>query len=42
MTDSLNVTSERVDDTPVLLAQIERMGIAEVLNLFVNCIYLLE
>ena len=32
MTDSLNVTSERVDDTPVLLAQIERTGIPEVLD----------
>ena len=32
MTDSLNVTSERVDDTPVLLAQTERMGIPEALD----------
>jgi len=32
MTDNLTVTNERVDDLPVLLTQIERMGIAEVLD----------
>jgi transposase len=32
MTDNLSVTNERVDDLPVLLMQIERMGIAEVLD----------
>jgi transposase len=32
MTDNLSVTNERVDDLPVLLTQIERMGITEVLD----------
>jgi transposase len=32
MTDTLAVTTERVDDIPVLLAQQERMGIPELLN----------
>lgn len=32
MTDNLTVTNERVDDLPVLLTQIERMGITEELD----------
>lgn len=32
MTDQLTVTSERVDDLPVLLAQQARMGVAELLD----------
>jgi transposase len=32
MTDELTVTSERVDDIPVLLAQQARMGVAELLD----------
>jgi transposase len=32
MTDKLNITSERVDDIPLLLAQIEGMGIPELLD----------
>jgi len=32
MTDTLTVTTERVDDIPVLLAQQQRMGVAELLD----------
>src|SRR5258708_18304558 len=32
MTEKLTMTTERVDDIPVLLAQSERMGIAELLD----------
>lgn len=32
MTEKLTVTSERVDDTPLLMAQQERMGIPRLLN----------
>lgn len=32
MTNELNITSERVDDIPLLLAQIKGMGIAELLD----------
>ncbi|MBI3973994.1 MAG: transposase [Chloroflexi bacterium] len=32
MTETLTVTSERVDDLPLLLAQMERMGLAAVLD----------
>jgi len=32
MTEQLTVTTERVDDIPLLLAQIEKMGIAELLD----------
>jgi transposase len=32
MTDNLSVTSERVDDLPVLLTEIERMGVVQVLD----------
>lgn len=32
MADNLNVTTERVDDIPVLLAQAEKIGVAELLD----------
>src|SRR5260370_10235510 len=32
MTEELTVTTERVDDIPILLAQSERMGIADLLD----------
>jgi hypothetical protein len=32
MMEKLTMTTERVDDIPVLLAQSEKMGIAELLN----------
>lgn len=32
MTDDMNVTTERVDDIPVLLAQAEKVGVAELLD----------
>ena len=32
MTEQLTITTERVDDIPVLLAQSERMGIADLLD----------
>ncbi len=32
MTEKLNITTERVDDIPVLLAQSEKMGIVELLD----------
>jgi hypothetical protein len=34
MTEKLTITTERVDDIPVLLAQSEKMGIAELLEAF--------
>ena len=32
MTDQLNVTTERVDDIPILLAHSHKMGIPELLD----------
>src|SRR6266852_1783593 len=34
MTEQLTITTERVDDIPVLLAQSDRMGIAELLDAY--------
>jgi len=33
MTENLNVTIERVDDVPLLLASLERMGVAELIDM---------